>query len=47
MASLRERVFAGSRLSTGSTYDELQDNTTGQRYLSNVGLERGRLKYHD
>jgi hypothetical protein len=47
MASLREIVFAGSRLSTGSTYDELQDNSTGQTYVSNVGLERGRLKYHD
>jgi hypothetical protein len=47
MASLREIVFAGSRLSAGPTYDELIDNTTGQRYLSNVGLERGRLKYHD
>jgi hypothetical protein len=47
MGSLRQIVFAGSRLSTGSTYDELQDNKTGQRYLSNVGLERGKLKYHD
>ena len=47
MGSLRQIVFAGSRLSTGSTYDELQDNKTGQRYLSNVGLERGQLKYHD
>jgi hypothetical protein len=47
MASLHEIVFAGSRLSPGSTYDELQDNTTGQRYMSNVGLERGRVKYHD
>jgi hypothetical protein len=47
MGSLREIVFAGSRLSTGSNYDELQDNKTGKRYMSNVGLERGRLKYHD
>jgi hypothetical protein len=47
MASLREIVFAGSRLSTGSNYDELQDNSTGKHYTSNVGLERGRLKYHD
>jgi hypothetical protein len=47
MGSLRQIVFAGSRLSTGSTYDELQDNKTGQRYHSNVGLERGQLKYQD
>ncbi len=47
MASLHEIVFAGSRLATGDTYDELQDNSTGQKYVSNVGLERGRLKYHD
>jgi hypothetical protein len=47
MGSLREIVFAGSRLSTGSNYDELQDNSTGKRYMSNVGLERGRVKYHD
>jgi len=47
MGTLRQIVFAGSRFSTGSTYDELQDNQTGQRYLSNVGLERGKLKYHD
>ena len=44
MASLREIVFAGSRLSTGSNYDELQDNSTGMRYMSNVGLERGRAQ---
>jgi hypothetical protein len=47
MASLHEIVFAGSRLSTGSNYDELLDNRTGKQYMSNVGLERGRLKYHD
>ncbi|MEO8308786.1 MAG: hypothetical protein ABI616_12180 [Pseudomonadota bacterium] len=47
MASLREIVFAGSRLSTGSNFDELRDNKTGKEYTSNVGLERGRLKYHD
>jgi hypothetical protein len=47
MGALRQIVFAGSRLSTGSNYDELQDNKTGKRYTSNVGLERGRLQYHD
>jgi hypothetical protein len=47
MASLREIVFAGSRFSTGSNYDELQDRTTGKSYMSNVGLERGREKYLD
>ncbi len=35
------------RLSTGSNYDELRDNSTGKHYMSNVGLERGRLKYLD
>jgi hypothetical protein len=47
MGSLREIVFAGSRLATGSNYDELQDKTTGKNYMSNVGLERGREKYLD
>jgi hypothetical protein len=47
MGTLRQIVFSGSRFTTGSTYDELQDNQTGHRYLSNVGLERGQLKYHD
>jgi hypothetical protein len=47
MGSLRQIVFAGSRLSTGSSFDELKDNTTGQSYLSDVGLERGQLKYRD
>ena len=47
MGTLRQIVFSGSRFSTGSTYDELHDNKSGQRYLSNVGMERGQLKYHD
>ncbi len=47
MGSMREIVFAGSRFSMGSTFDELKDNSSGQNYVSNVGLERGQMKYRD
>lgn len=47
MATLREVVFAGSRLMTGESYDELYDRTTGTSYVSDVGSEQGRLKYRD
>jgi len=47
MATLREVVFAGSRLMTGDSYDELYDRTTGTSYVSDVGSEQGRLKYRD
>jgi hypothetical protein len=47
MATLREVVFAGSRLMTGESFDELYDRTTGTSYVSDVGSEQGRLKYRD
>jgi hypothetical protein len=47
MGTLREVVFAGSRLTTGLSFDELVDRTTGLSYISDVGSEQGRLKYRD
>jgi hypothetical protein len=47
MATLHEVVFAGSRLMSGESYDELYDRTTGTSYVSDVGSEQGRLKYRD
>lgn len=47
MATLHEVVFAGSRLMSGESYDELYDRTTGTSYISDVGSEQGRLKYRD
>ena len=47
MGTLREVVFAGSRLMTGLSFDELYDRTTGISYVSDVGSEQGRLKYRD
>ncbi len=47
MATLREIVFAGSRLMTGESFDELYDTTTGSSYVSDVGSVQGRLKYRD
>lgn len=47
MATLHEVVFAGSRLMSGESYDELYDPTTGTSYVSDVGSEQGRLKYRD
>jgi len=47
MATLHEVIFAGSRLMSGESYDELYDRTTGTSYVSDVGSEQGRLKYRD
>lgn len=47
MGTLREVVFAGSRLMTGESFDELYDSTTGAAYVSDVGSVQGRLKYRD
>ncbi len=47
MGTLREIVFAGSRLMTGESFDELYDSTTGAAYVSDVGSVQGRLKYRD
>lgn len=47
MGTLREVVFAGSRLTTGESFDELYDSMTGASYVSDVGSVQGRLKYRD
>jgi hypothetical protein len=40
MRQLQELAFSGSRLSIGGSFDELIDNSTGQRYVSQAGGPR-------
>ncbi len=47
MGMLHDLVFAGSRFSTGKSYDELVDHVTGQHYVSEAAVPRGEEKYHD
>jgi hypothetical protein len=47
MGMLHDLVFAGSRFSTGKSYDEIIDHVTGQRYVSEAAVPRGEEKYHD
>lgn len=48
LGRLRELVFAGSRLSFGSTYDEVVDLESGRRYVSQAGIPyRADTRYHD
>ncbi len=47
MGMLHDLVFAGSRFSTGKSYDELIDHVTGEHYLSQAAVPRGEEKYHD
>lgn len=48
LGMLRELAFAGSRFSTGETYDELVDHTAGVQYVSDVGGPiQGQLRYRD
>ncbi len=47
MGMLHDLVFAGSRFTTGKSYDELIDHVTGQHYLSEAAVPRGEEKYHD
>ena len=47
MGMLHDLVFAGSRFSTGDSYDELIDHATGQHYVSQAAVPLGEQKYHD
>ncbi len=48
LGMLRELAFAGSRFSTGETFDELIDHGTGIQYVSDVGGPvQGQLRYRD
>lgn len=48
LGMLREIAFAGSRFTTGETYDELIDHTSGVQYVSEVGGPvQGQLRYRD
>lgn len=46
--TLMEFVFAASSLTVGDTFDELENETTGQSYTSGAGMLRyGQRNYHD
>lgn len=48
LGMLRELAFAGSRFTTGETYDELIDRAAGVQYTSDVGGPvQGQLRYRD
>jgi len=47
MGMLHDLVFAGSRFSTGDSYDELIDHGSGHRYISQAAVPHGEEKYHD
>jgi len=47
MGMLHDLVFAGSRFSQGTSYDELVDHVTGRHYESQAAVPRGEEKYHD
>ncbi len=46
--TLMEFVFASSSLTVGDTFDELENETTGESYTSGAGMLRyGQRNYHD
>ncbi|HTT01134.1 MAG TPA: hypothetical protein VMG11_03520 [Steroidobacteraceae bacterium] len=47
MGMLHDLVFAGSRFSTGDSYDELIEHGSGHRYISQAAVPHGEEKYHD